>query len=84
MDTYKLGPNGGLVYCMETLEKNYDNWFHEKLKELAKTKKYILIDCPVQVELYTHSTCVRNIIGKMEKSGIILPVSKTTTNTGCI
>ena len=71
MDTYKLGPNGGLVYCMETLEKNYDNWFHEKLKELAKTKKYILIDCPGQVELYTHSTCVRNIIGKMEKSGII-------------
>ena len=31
MDTYKLGPNGGLVYCMETLEKNYDNWFHEKV-----------------------------------------------------
>ena len=31
MDTYKLGPNGGLVYCMETLEKNYDNWFQEKV-----------------------------------------------------
>lgn len=24
MDTLKLGPNGGLVYCMEYLEKNID------------------------------------------------------------
>ena len=53
MDTFKLGPNGGLVYCMEFLEKNLD-WLLEKLQNIKK--KYLLIDCPGQVELYTHNT----------------------------
>ena len=66
MDTFKLGPNGGLVYCMEFLEKNLD-WLLEKLQNIKK--KYLLIDCPGQVELYTHNTSVRNIIQKLEKFG---------------
>ena len=65
MNEFKLGPNGGLIYCMEYLEKNLD-WLLDKLKQ--SPKKYILIDCPGQVELYTHNTSVRNIIQKLEQS----------------
>ena len=30
MDHYKLGPNGGLIYCMEFLEKNI-SWLLDEL-----------------------------------------------------
>lgn len=45
MDAMKLGPNGGLVYCMEFLEKNFD-WLLGKLEALRDA--YLLIDCPGQ------------------------------------
>ena len=61
MNHFKLGPNGGLVYCMEHLEKNIE-WL---LTQLNKVKnKYLLIDCPGQVELYTHNDSVHNIVEK--------------------
>jgi hypothetical protein len=31
MEHLKLGPNGGLIYCMEYIEKNLD-WLRKKLK----------------------------------------------------
>ena len=34
MDHFKLGPNGGLVYCMEFLEKNID-WLKKRCRSLA-------------------------------------------------
>lgn len=35
MEELRLGPNGGLVYCMEFLQKNLD-WLQEKLAPLEK------------------------------------------------
>ncbi|XP_071925752.1 GPN-loop GTPase QQT1 isoform X2 [Coffea arabica] len=35
MAEHSLGPNGGLVYCMDYLEKNID-WLESKLKPLIK------------------------------------------------
>ncbi|RHN57583.1 putative GPN-loop GTPase, P-loop containing nucleoside triphosphate hydrolase [Medicago truncatula] len=35
MMQHSLGPNGGLVYCMDYLEKNID-WLEAKLKPLLK------------------------------------------------
>jgi hypothetical protein len=35
MTQFGLGPNGGLVYCMDYLEKNID-WLEKKLEPLAK------------------------------------------------
>ena len=35
MAELKLGPNGGLIYCMEYLEQNMD-WLQERLEPLAK------------------------------------------------
>ncbi|ELU07174.1 hypothetical protein CAPTEDRAFT_165120 [Capitella teleta] len=64
MDRLSLGPNGGLVYCMEYLEKNLD-WLRTKLGELEDC--YLLIDCPGQVELYTHQNSMRNILSALAK-----------------
>ena len=66
MDTLKLGPNGGLIYCMEFLEKNLD-WLQAELQKLRDQKKYLLFDFPGQVELYTHHNCVRNILQQLQK-----------------
>jgi GTPase SAR1 family protein len=35
METMKLGPNGGLVYCMEFLWKNI-SWLENRISELGK------------------------------------------------
>ncbi|XP_013414423.1 GPN-loop GTPase 2 [Lingula anatina] len=64
MDSLKLGPNGGLIYCMEFLERNMD-WLHSKVSALKDS--YLLFDCPGQVELYTHDDSVKKIFGRLTK-----------------
>ncbi|EGF82884.1 hypothetical protein BATDEDRAFT_23143 [Batrachochytrium dendrobatidis JAM81] len=64
METYGLGPNGGMIYCMEYLEANMD-WLIEKLQPIKD--KYILFDCPGQVELYTHHQSVKRILDRLSK-----------------
>ncbi|KAJ3125962.1 GPN-loop GTPase 2 [Physocladia obscura] len=61
---YGFGPNGGLIYCMEYLEKNMD-WLLGRLEGLKG--KYLIFDCPGQVELYTHNNAMRNILRILEK-----------------
>ncbi|CAH2059946.1 unnamed protein product [Thlaspi arvense] len=61
-----LGPNGGLVYCMEYLEKNID-WLEAKLKPLVKDH-YILFDFPGQVELFFIHDSSKNFLTKLIKS----------------
>jgi len=67
MDTYGLGPNGGMLYCMEYLDENFD-WLDEKLKALGKDA-YVVFDLPGQVELSTNHESLKKIIGKLAKSG---------------
>lgn len=87
MEQLKLGPNGGLVYCMEYIEEHIDTivkTIEERIhsttiittsssttnnsinsKEVqteVQHRPYLLFDLPGQVELYTHSKCVQNII----------------------
>ena len=64
MEKLNLGPNGGLMYCMEFLESNME-WLHERLQALSDS--YLLIDCPGQVELYTHHGAIRNITAQLQK-----------------
>ena len=47
METMGLGPNGGLVYCMQFLLENY-SWLEGRLQALAPNT-YLMIDCPGQV-----------------------------------
>ncbi|EGC36613.1 hypothetical protein DICPUDRAFT_31574 [Dictyostelium purpureum] len=66
-----LGPNGGLIFCMEYLEKNID-WLKEKLLPLKD--HYILFDCPGQVELYTHYKVISNLLENISKWSFRLTV----------
>ena len=96
MEEHTLGPNGGLIYCMEFLEHNIE-WlrhkvetccqgadsapglraapesratFHPTVRARARgggAGKYVLFDCPGQIELYTHHHCMRNICERMQE-----------------
>ncbi|CAM8938491.1 unnamed protein product [Rhodiola kirilowii] len=65
MTEHSLGPNGGLVYCMDYLEKNID-WLEAKLKPLLKDH-YILFDFPGQVELFFLHSSAKSVIMKLIK-----------------
>ena len=67
MREHGLGPNGGMLYCMEYLEANFD-WLEEQLGELGP-EAYVLIDLPGQVELSTNHDSVKNITQRLVKSG---------------
>ncbi|KAI0341418.1 hypothetical protein BDW22DRAFT_1332380 [Trametopsis cervina] len=69
MKEYGLGPNGGMLYCMEYLEANYD-WLEDRLKELGDV--YVLFDLPGQVELSTNHESVKRIIQRLTKFGFRL------------
>ncbi|CAI5716163.1 unnamed protein product [Hyaloperonospora brassicae] len=71
MDEMALGPNGGLVYCMNYIDVNFD-WLDKKLAALED--KYVLFDFPGQVELYTHENSVHSILHKLQKSRYRLAV----------
>lgn len=75
MDQLGLGPNGGLVYCMEHLEAHVEDIIKMIQERVASVeanrddnkRTYLIIDLPGQVELYTHSTCVQNMLHKLSK-----------------
>jgi len=63
MEEFELGPNGGLVYCMEYLLE-HSEWLEEKIAALAG--HYLIFDSPGQVELFTHHTCVQDLLKKLK------------------
>jgi len=70
MYEHGLGPNGGILYCMEYLAANYD-WLEERLMELG-TDAYVVFDLPGQVELSTNHDSLKTIVGKITQSGFRL------------
>ncbi|CAG8578002.1 7471_t:CDS:2 [Paraglomus brasilianum] len=58
MDELHYGPNGGLIYCLEFLLNNID-WLEDELGEYYDD--YLIIDCPGQIELYTHFPIIRRL-----------------------
>ncbi|WOL14216.1 GPN-loop GTPase QQT1 [Canna indica] len=65
MAEHSLGPNGGLVYCMDFLENNID-WLESKLKPLLEDH-YLLFDFPGQVELFFLHSNTKNMITRLIK-----------------
>lgn len=70
MVNLSLGPNGGLIYCLEYIQhhiatlvqiltKRIDDYCRENCNA---PPPYLLFDLPGQVELYTHNTCVQSIL----------------------
>jgi len=78
MESLNLGPNGGLLYSMEYLEQNID-WLidqfktqtdkviNQPLKEETRIGRvpYFIIDCPGQIELFTHHESFKTIINNL-------------------
>jgi Zn-dependent protease with chaperone function len=62
MNTTQLGPNGGMLYCLESLEENID-WLIDQLYEINPS--YVLIDCPGQSELFATHPPIKNRIKKL-------------------
>jgi hypothetical protein len=67
MDELGLGPNGALLYCMEYLLEHSD-WLRDELDQFGDDECLVL-DCPGQVELYTHVPLMRTIIDRMRSWG---------------
>jgi GTPase SAR1 family protein len=62
MEELSLGPNGALLYCMEyVLDHHLDTWLREEL-ETMDDDDYLFIDCPGQMELYTHIPIQKRIL----------------------
>ncbi|KAF0975874.1 hypothetical protein FDP41_005201 [Naegleria fowleri] len=67
MEEFQLGPNGGLVYCMEYLMQNMEDWFSEELNDYEDD--YLLFDCPGQIELYSHVPIMQLFVKELERRG---------------
>lgn len=61
------GPNGGLVYCFEYLLQNMD-WLEEEVGEYEDD--YLIIDCPGQIELYTHHPFLPTLVRNLQRLGM--------------
>ncbi|RDB15117.1 GPN-loop GTPase 3 [Hypsizygus marmoreus] len=67
MSELGYGPNGGLVYCFEYLMQNMD-WLEEELGGFDDD--YLVIDCPGQIELYTHHPFLPTLVRHLNRLGI--------------
>lgn len=61
-----LGPSGALIYCMEELEDNLDDWLSEKLDDFMDDN-YVVFDCPGQIELLSHVSVLRNFLDHLKQ-----------------
>ncbi|GAA5872801.1 hypothetical protein JCM16303_006837 [Sporobolomyces ruberrimus] len=81
MTEFKLGPNGGMLYCLEYLEANLD-WFEEEVdrvveealeegrrkgRDWKKEEMYVVFDTPGQVELSTNHQSLKNVLDFLER-----------------
>ncbi|KAG2500420.1 hypothetical protein HYH03_001989 [Edaphochlamys debaryana] len=63
-----LGPNGGLLYCMEYLEDNLHDWLGAELESYGEDD-YLVFDCPGQIELYNHLSVFRSFVDFLKQDG---------------
>ncbi|XP_031399549.1 GPN-loop GTPase 3-like [Punica granatum] len=66
MEELGLGPNGGLIYCMEYLEQNLDDWLTEELENFLDDD-YLIFDCPGQIELFSHVPVLKNFVEHLQR-----------------
>ncbi|KAG5417702.1 hypothetical protein I9W82_005338 [Candida metapsilosis] len=67
MNELNLGPNGGLMFAMESLITNGIDLFLAKVKKLIDERSYLLFDCPGQIELFTHHNALHKIFNTLTK-----------------
>ncbi|CAB4056965.1 GPN [Lepeophtheirus salmonis] len=64
----RYGPNGGLVFCLEYLVENID-WLKNELGCDENESDYLVLDCPGQIELYTHMNVMRRLTDALSSWG---------------
>lgn len=64
MEKYDLGPNGGLLFCMESLLQSI-SWLIDRIKALEC--HYFIFDCPGQVELFSHHDVVQQLLSRLQE-----------------
>ncbi|KAJ3392977.1 ATP binding protein [Lobulomyces angularis] len=69
MTELQYGPNGALIYCLEYLLENLD-WLEDELGNFDDD--YLIIDCPGQIELYTHFPIMRKFVDFLQKLGYMV------------
>ena len=65
-EEFKLGPNGALINSLEYLLENED-WITDDLDQYDSD--YLVVDCPGQIEVYTHYDILQRIIKLFEGNG---------------
>ena len=58
-----FGPNGALMYAVQYLVDNID-WLLEKVGDYEDD--YLIIDCPGQLELYSHIPVMRTLVDALQ------------------
>ena len=61
-------PCSGLLYCMEYLEDNLEEWLGGELEPYGDDD-YLLFDCPGQIELYSHLSVFRTFVEFLHRDG---------------
>ena len=65
----RLGPNGGLVFCMEYLSTHL-SWLRDALNAAGPGDvEHFIVDCPGQIELYTHVKALKIVIRALQSWG---------------
>ena len=61
-----LGPNGALMWSLEHVAENL-SWLVDVLSRPQFAGTYFLIDCPGQIELYTHNDSIQRIVSCFDR-----------------
>jgi len=67
MESLALGPNGGLLYCLEYLEENVE-WLVNRLRPFADQGCYFIFDTPGQAEIYTYHEGMFKVLSTLQKA----------------
>ena len=68
----KLGPNGGLVFCMEYLMEHGASWLYDQLGDFMDD--FLIVDMPGQIELTSHIPVVPTLVGMLQQLGYFVVV----------
>ena len=68
MEELSLGPNGALLYCMEYVLDHHLSWLHDEIDAMGDDD-YLFLDCPGQIELYTHIPIQKRILDTIRMWG---------------
>lgn len=83
MEEFGLGPNGGLVFCFNFLNEEF-NWLEDQIREITRPGDYLLFDCPGQLELYMHLDTFGKVLNDLTNCSISICTVCLVDSTFCL